>query len=131
MHIGPGDEMMEPSNHEEADTRIVVHVIDALPNANSILFRTCDTDVFIILLGQFSCFHSINQNLNLWIAFGGGKHQHMLNTNRLHQSIGPERCLALPMFHAMLGCDTTSGTKSNGKRIWWNTWNKHLRSQKH
>ena len=51
----------------------------------------------------------------------------MININRLYQSIGPERCLALPMFHAMSSCDTTSGPKSNGKRlcIWWNTWNKH------
>ena len=24
----------------------------------------------------------------------------------------------------MPGCDTTSGLKSKGKRIWWNTWNK-------
>ena len=49
----------------------------------------------------------------------------MLNIKRLHQNIGPERCLALPMFHAMSGCDTTSGLKSRGKRIWWNTWNNH------
>ena len=123
--IRPGDEMMEPSNHEETDTRIVIHIIDALPNVNSILIRTGDIDVFIILLGQFSRFHSINPNLNLWNAFSGEKHQEMLNINRLHQSIGPERCLTLSMFHAMSGCDTTSGMKSKGKHIWWNTWNKH------
>ena len=54
----------------------MVHIIDVLPNANSIL-RTGDADVFIILLGQLSRFHSINPDLKLWIAFGGG----MLNIN--------------------------------------------------
>ena len=94
VHIGHGDEMMVPSNNEEAHTRIVVHIIDALPNATSILIRTGDTDVYIILVGHFFRFHSIYPNLNLWIPFGGGKHQQMLNINRLHQSIDPDRCLS-------------------------------------
>ncbi len=40
VHIGPGDEMVEQSNHEEADTRIVLHVIAALEISSSILIRT-------------------------------------------------------------------------------------------
>ena len=38
VHIGPDDEMMEPSNHKEADTRIVVHIIDTLPLGSVLSF---------------------------------------------------------------------------------------------
>jgi len=40
-------------NHEEADTRIVVHVSHALEGgAESVLVRTVDTDVVVILVGK-------------------------------------------------------------------------------
>ena len=42
------DHMMADSDHKEADTRIVLHVIDALQRgANKIIIRTVDTDVVI------------------------------------------------------------------------------------
>ena len=43
------DHMIADSDHEEADIRIVLHVIDALRRgANKIIIRTVDTVVFII-----------------------------------------------------------------------------------
>ena len=40
--------------HEEADTRIIVHVMDAAKNAcKRIVIRTVDTNVLGILVGQF------------------------------------------------------------------------------
>ena len=45
---------MSPCNHEEADTRIVIHVIQALQSGcTSVLVRTVDTDVVVILFGKF------------------------------------------------------------------------------
>ena len=45
---------MQNCNHEEADTRIVVHVLHALTHgAKNILVRTVDTDVVVILAGTF------------------------------------------------------------------------------
>ncbi len=111
LHIGPGDEMKEQSNHEEADTRIVLHVIAALEKSSSILIRTGDTDVLIIIFSQFSRFYSMNPALDIWMAFGSGKNQRMLHINRLHEIIGQARCHALPIFHAVSGCDTTNGLK--------------------
>ena len=44
--------MMECCNHEEADTRIVVHLQHALKHgAKTDLVRTVDTDVIVILAG--------------------------------------------------------------------------------
>lgn len=39
MHNGRGNEMMELSNHEEADTRIVVHLVNAPQTCDSILVQ--------------------------------------------------------------------------------------------
>ena len=45
---------MSDCYHEEADTRIVVHVMHALENgANVIQVRTVDTYVVVILVGKF------------------------------------------------------------------------------
>ena len=43
---------MLPCNHEEADTRIMIHLLDALERGYSTrLVRTVDTDVVVILIG--------------------------------------------------------------------------------
>ena len=43
---------MQNCNHEEADTRIVVHVMHALQQgAKTIQVSTVDTDVVVILVG--------------------------------------------------------------------------------
>ena len=47
---------MDKSDHEEADSRISLHVHDTLRKvATSILVRTVDTDVVAILVGVFYC----------------------------------------------------------------------------
>ena len=48
---------MPSCNHEEADTRLIVHIVNALTNGQSTcLVRTVDTDVVIILVGKFYYF---------------------------------------------------------------------------
>ncbi len=36
--------------------------------------------------------------------------------------LGPEKCIALPMFHAFTGCDTVSFFGGKGKKTAWDTW---------
>ena len=41
-------------DHEEADTRIIVHVLHALEHTGNVVqIRTVDTDVVVILVGKF------------------------------------------------------------------------------
>ncbi|KAG0719349.1 hypothetical protein GWK47_050662 [Chionoecetes opilio] len=48
------DHSMPPCDHEEADTRIVVHLQDALESGcTTCLVRTVDTDVLVILIGKY------------------------------------------------------------------------------
>ena len=54
VSVGQTNSMMPDCNHEEADTRVVVHVLHALEQGmKSIVVRTVDTDVIVILAGFF------------------------------------------------------------------------------
>ena len=45
---------MPSCDHEEADTQLVVHIVDALKKGQStFLVRTVDTDIVVILVGKF------------------------------------------------------------------------------
>ncbi len=60
---------------EEANTRIVVHMQHSLECGNrKIVVRTVDTDVVVILIGHFFSLQSQHPQLDLWVAFGTGKH---------------------------------------------------------
>lgn len=124
VHTGRSCNMDDECSHEEANTRIVVHIMHALNTNDLILIRTGDTDVVIIVLSQFHRFLLLNSAAIIWIAFGSGRNLQMLNVNTIATYLGTEKCIGLPMFHAVSGCDTICGLKMKGKRLWWNTWKK-------
>ena len=95
-------------DHEEVDTRLIVHIVDALNKGQSTcLVRTVDTDVVIILVGKFFYLTRLDSAADIWVAFGVRK----------------EKCLALPFFHSFTGWDTTSAFFRRGKRLAWEAWN--------
>ena len=48
------DSHMQACNHEEADTRILINLQDALDNGSTTcLAHTVDTDVIVIIVGKF------------------------------------------------------------------------------
>ena len=54
-----------PFDHEEADTRILVYVIDLLKaGCSTCLVHTIDTDVVVILIGKVN--HLLTLNLFRW-----------------------------------------------------------------
>lgn len=118
------DHVMADSDHEEADTRIVLHVKDSLQRgANKILIRTVDTDVVVILIGQFHSVIGQYPNAALWVAFGTGKHFCYYSINTICAHLGQVKSRCLPAFHAFTGCDTTSSFFGKTKKSAWNTWN--------
>ena len=66
---------IDPCNHEEADTRVLLHALDGSMNGYSkVSIVTVDTDVVVICL-----YHFFMLNLEeLWIEFGVGKHRKYL-----------------------------------------------------
>ena len=87
-----------------ADTH--VHLEDAVHQGHSKLsIRTVATDVVVLAI-------TAAQRLNiseLWVSFGVGKNFRHLAAHEIARAlISPNRCVALPMFHAFTGCDRTA-----------------------
>ena len=75
---------MDDCNHEEADTRIMVHIWHALEHeADTVLARTVDTDVVVILVGLFFALVTIQPLCDLWITFGMGKNYRLYHINSI------------------------------------------------
>lgn len=115
---------MPASDHEESDTRIVLHVNDSLERGlRIIMIRTVDTDVVVILISQFHSVIDRYPEAKLWVAFGTGKHFRFYNINSICACLGRERSHCLVPFHAFTGCDTTSSFFGRTKKTTWAIWN--------
>ena len=91
--------------------------MEAARRASTILVRTGDTDVVIILLAHVTRLRALRDDIELWVAFCA-RETRFINVGSLHDSIGARTCAALPMFHALSGSDSTSALKTKGKRLW-------------
>ena len=114
---------MVDCNHEEADTRIVVHILHALElGMKTIKVRTVDTDVVVILAGIFHELVETQPLADIWIAFGKSKNYRFYNIADICAHIGEHKSRALPFFHAFTGSDTTSAFRGKGKKSAWQAW---------
>ena len=88
-----------PCTHEEADTRILLHVSHAVNQGyKRVSIRTVDTDVLVLSIKAAE----ILDDIELWIVFGVGKSVRYLPAHKIAVALGPDRCMALPMFHMPL-----------------------------
>ena len=123
ISVGQTSSVMADCNHEEADTRVVVHILHTLEHGiKTIVVHTVDGNVIVILTGVF--FELIANNLlaDIWVAFGTGKNFRLYSINAICTYLGKERTPALPIFHALTGCDTTSAFRGKGKKSAWQAW---------
>lgn len=111
---------LQPCSHEEADTRMFVHVKDAMNcGFKSVMIRTVDTDVVVLAVAHFQDLPNIEQ---LWIAFGTGKDFRYIPIHEIASTLGPQMAKGLLFFHAFTGCDVTSYFANHGKKSAWKTW---------
>ncbi len=103
-------------NHEEADTRVLVHLLHALQYSSLGMVYTGDTDVVVILLCNFHHIKAVNPESEIWISFKTGKTVNMISLNNIASILGVTTCKALALFHAFTGSDSTSAFKYKGKR---------------
>ena len=107
-------------NHEEADTRMFLHVAHAASEGHQkILIRTVDTDVVVLALMVIQKVVEIDE---LWIAFGVNKNFRYFTIHEIAATLGPNKTLVLPIFHAFTGCDTVSSFAGHGKKTAWSVW---------
>ena len=118
-----GSYHMQACNHDEADTRILIHLQDALNNGSTTcLVRTVDTDVIVIIAGKFYDLLQQQPAADIWLAFGTGMKFRYIHINTMCNILGLEKSTALPIFHSFTGCDTTSAFFGKGKRSAWEVW---------
>ena len=109
-----------PCSHEEADTRLFLHVADAVEKVyGELLVRTVDTDIVVVVIA------TLNRTKpdELWVAFGTGGHFRFIPIHEVAVAVGPRKSATLPLFHALTGCDTVSSFAGIGKKTAWVAWN--------
>ena len=113
------DTSLHPCNHEEADTRIMLHVKHCVSSGlTRVMIRTTDTDVVVLAT---ACCHRIPAT-SIWVAFGVGKNFQYIGAHEIAVRLGPGPSKALPAFHALTGCDTVSFFAGKGKAKAWEVW---------
>ncbi len=112
--------LIDPCNHEEADTRMFLHVKDAHQGQgmNHAIIHTVDTDVVVLGVAAVARL----KDLQLTIAFGTRQYFRYINVNKIAVLLGEEKARILPMFHSFTGCDTVSFFAGKGKRSAMKTW---------
>ena len=114
---------MAKTDQEEADTRMVLHLLNALQRGSkTCLICTVDTDVVVILIGRFDKLTAICPMANIWVAFGTGKNFTYYHVNYIAKTIGAEKSASLPVFHSFTGCDTVSAFYGKAKASAWTAW---------
>ena len=111
---------LAPCSHKEADTRLFLHVADAVKKGYSkFLVRTVDTDVVVVAIA------TLNRTKpdELWVALGTGGTFRFIPINEVAVAVGPRKSATLQMFHALTGCDTVSSFADIGKKPAWSAWN--------
>ena len=132
VSVGNNIPIMPSCNHEEADTRLVVHILHALEQGlKSIEVRTIDTDIIVILVGAFVELTRVQPLADIWIAFRMGKDFRFYSLNAFCSALGDLRSRALPVFHALTGCDTSSTFRGNRNKSAWQAWQAFSESLKH
>lgn len=103
------------ANHEEADTRLVLHCVHT--NAKSVVVSARDTDVLVLLVAHF---HKMACT-KLWMKAGTSKHQKYIPVHDIQQALQFTQPVfeALIPFHAVTGCDTVSYFAEHGKKRAW------------
>ena len=107
---------LQHCNHAEADT----HLAHASSQGHDKAFvRTVDSDIVVLAIA----FYKQLGLSELWIGFGSEKSYRDIPVHSIHAQLGPSKSLALPLFHALIGCDTTSQLLGCGKKTAWTAWN--------
>ena len=103
------------STQEEADTKLLLHAVDAAAHgATEINIYSPDTDVFILSLRRYpQLCHETN------FITGTGQRHRVIKLQPIVHSICTHKIAALPALHALSGADTTVTFAGKGKAAWW------------
>ena len=109
------------SNHEEADTRVVLHCIHS--EAEHIVVSARDTDRAVLLLAHFDKMECET----LWLKAGTSKKPKYIPIHEIRNTLALEQSVldSIPAFHAITGCDTVSFLSGHSKKTSWDVFLEH------
>ncbi|CAH3043013.1 unnamed protein product [Porites lobata] len=103
------------SDQEEADTKILLHAVDATASgAKSIKIFSPDTDVFVLALRRYP-----ELCADTSFVTGRGQRHRNIQLRPIVRALGAARTAALPGFHAWSGADVTGNFAFKGKLQCW------------
>ena len=103
------------SSQEEADTRLILHSLDAVcRGATELYIQSSDTDVFILAI------HHYRQLCRkTYFVTGAGNKKREISLGPIVNALGDEKAEILPGFHAFSGADITGRFAGKGKLTCW------------
>ena len=115
-------DFLQPCDHEEADTRVFLHLKHAVLQGHKVVFiRTVDTDLVVLAISVFDSLKELGLP-ELYIRYGVGKQRRDIPIQDVCYQLGPRECQALGMFHANSGSDFSSFKRGIGKKTAWSAW---------
>ena len=114
-------EVKRQGNHEEANTRLVLHSCEAVNQGYKRVLVICrDTDVMLLLVHFIPA-----QAAEVWMISGTAKKRKCYPIHELSEIFAKPLRDNLLGFHTFTGCDTTSAFSGHGKRSCWKTFKNH------
>ena len=107
------------ADHEEADTRLILHCIQA--PVKTIVVSARDTDVLLLLVAHFDRIGCTD----LYLKAGTSKDPKFFPVHDIRKSLSDEQVETLLAFHAITGCDSVSQFSGFGKRTAWQVFEHH------
>jgi hypothetical protein len=114
-------EELSPCNHEEAYTRLFLHVKHAaLAGYKVCMVNASDTDVLVIAVSVLPVLQDLGLE-KLWMAFCQGQNLRWIPIHDVHSYIGIVKSREILFFHALTGYDVVSSFRGKEKNSAWQT----------
>ena len=119
------DLSMLEADHEEADTRLILHCIHA--HVESMVMYIRDTDVLVLLLPHYDKMGCTN----LLMKTGTSKHPKYIPVHAIHCQVPIGQVSSILAFHAITGCDSVSQLSGHSKTTAWSVFQHHHSNLSH
>ena len=102
------------STQEEADTKIILHALNASAQGTTQLsIYSPDTDVLVLALRRYP---DLCSN---YCFVTGSSSRRVINLKSIADALGPTKTAALPALHALTGAHVTGSFSGKGKATCW------------